>query len=104
MKIESITIKNFKVLQDVELNKIRNLAVFLGENGTGKSTLFDIFGFMKTCLTENITSALQARGGYREILFHDSDGDIIFIFKYHTDLNSPLCTYELPMKIQTYRI
>ena len=47
MKIESLKIRNYKVFRNVEIRDIPNLAVFLGKNGTGKSTFFDIFGFLK---------------------------------------------------------
>ena len=46
MKIESLKIRNYKVFRNVEIRDIPNLAVFLGKNGTGKSTFFDIFGFL----------------------------------------------------------
>jgi predicted ATPase len=92
MKIETIEVHNYKVLQDVKIDNIGAMAVFLGENGVGKSTLFDVFGFIKTCLIENIRSALQARGGYNEVHSRDSDGDIQLLFKYRTDSNSPLCS------------
>ncbi|GHV86843.1 ATPase [Spirochaetia bacterium] len=95
MKIETIEIHNFKVLQNVVINNIGSIAVFLGENGVGKSTLFDVFGFMKTCLTENVRSALQARGGYDEVHSRDSTGDIQLIFKYRVSPENPLFTYDL---------
>jgi predicted ATPase len=95
MKIETLEIHNFKVFQNVKLENIGSMAVFLGENGTGKTTLFDVFGFMKSCLTENVRSALQARGGYNEVHSRDCDGDIQFIFKYRLAPDKPLCTYEL---------
>ena len=95
MKIESIKILNYKALQDVQINHISNLAVFLGENGVGKSTLFDVFGFLKDCLTNNVSSALQARGGYNEVHSRDSEGDIEIVLKYRIDERSPLCSYAL---------
>ncbi|MDR2470536.1 MAG: AAA family ATPase [Treponema sp.] len=95
MKIENIHIDNYKALKNVDIKNIGAFAVFLGENGTGKSTLFDVFGFMKQCLTENIRSALQARGGYDEVHTRDAEGDISFAFQYRIDEKSPLCTYEL---------
>ena len=45
MKIERIRLKNFRALQDVELRDIPPFAVFMGENGSGKSTIFQVFGF-----------------------------------------------------------
>jgi len=95
MRIETIEIHNFKVFQNVKLENIGSMGVFLGENGTGKTTFFDVFGFMKACLTENIRSALQARGGYKEVHSRDTEGDIQLIFKYRVSSDNPLLTYAL---------
>jgi predicted ATPase len=95
MKIETIEIRNYKVFQDVKIENIGSMEVFLGENGTGKTTLFDVFGFIKACLTENVRSALQARGGYNEVHTRDVEGDIHIMFKYRLSPDLPLCTYEL---------
>ncbi|MHC6202240.1 AAA family ATPase [Breznakiellaceae bacterium SP9] len=103
MKIESIHIENYKALQNVDIKNIGQLAVFLGENGVGKSTLFDVFGFMKQCLTENIRSALQSRGGYDEVHSRDSNKDILFSFQYRIEKESPLCTYELNIGLDAKR-
>jgi len=95
MKLETIEIQNFKVYQEVKLENIGSMGVFLGENGSGKTTFFDVFGFMKACLTENVRSALQSRGGYNEIHSRDAVGDIKLIFKYRVLPSNPLCTYEI---------
>ena len=99
MKIETIEIHNFKVFQNVTLKNIGSMEVFLGENGAGKTTFFDVFGFMKACLTENVRSALQSRGGYNEVHSRDAEGDIQLIFKYRLSYDKPLCTYELHIGI-----
>ncbi|MDR3171263.1 MAG: AAA family ATPase, partial [Treponema sp.] len=62
MKIETIRLKNFKTFQDTEINNIPYFCVIVGANGVGKSTLFDVLGFLKDCLTYNVTRALQSRG------------------------------------------
>jgi predicted ATPase len=95
MKIETLEIHNYKVLQNVKIDNIGSMAVFLGENGVGKTTLFDVFGFIKSCLTENVRSALQARGGYAEVHSRDAQGDIQILFKYRISSDKPLCGYEL---------
>ena len=43
MKIESIRINNYRVFQDVVVEDIPNMAVFLGMYGVGKTTFLDIF-------------------------------------------------------------
>ena len=63
MQIESIRLKNFKVFQDITLSDIPPFCVIVGANGTGKSTLFQVFGFLKDCLTYNVGAAVQSRGG-----------------------------------------
>ena len=45
MKIEKILIKNFRSLHNIELDNIPSLAVFVGENGSGKSTIFQSFKY-----------------------------------------------------------
>jgi len=68
MKIESIRLKNFKALEQIYLDDIPPLCVLVGSNGSGKSTLFDVFGFLKDCLVYNVKSAVQKRGGMKELL------------------------------------
>ncbi|MEO0407711.1 MAG: AAA family ATPase [Cyanobacteria bacterium P01_A01_bin.135] len=68
MKIETLRIKNFKVLRDVEMTNIPRFCVIIGANGSGKSTLFDVFEFLKGCLMFNVRRALQVRGGFEEVL------------------------------------
>lgn len=73
MRIETLRIKNFKALRDIKMTDIPEFCVVVGANGTGKSTLFDVFGFLKDCLTYNVRRALQARGGFKEVLSREAD-------------------------------
>lgn len=73
MRIESIRLKNYKSFNDAEMTDIPPLCVIVGANGTGKTTLFSVFGFLKDCLIFNVSKALQARGGFREMLSRDVD-------------------------------
>ena len=59
MKIESIRIKNFRVFQDVTIERLQQMCVFVGANGSGKSTLFDVFGFLRDSLIHNVRSAFH---------------------------------------------
>jgi predicted ATPase len=98
MKIERIRLKNFKVFQDIEIKDIPDFCVVVGANGVGKSTLFDVFGFLKDCLTHNVTKALQSRGGFKEVVSRDHEKENIAIeLQYRTEINSRerLVTYIL---------
>ena len=68
MRIEAITLRNFKVFRSVELRAVPAYAVFVGANGVGKTTLFDVFGLLRDCLQDNVRSAVARRGGFRELL------------------------------------
>ena len=74
MHVESIKLKNFKSFKDVTMLDIPHYCVIVGANGTGKSTLFDVFGFLKDCLTYNVRQALRVRGGYAEVVSRGDPG------------------------------
>lgn len=99
MKIEKIRIKNFKVYQDTEIRDLPNMCVFLGANGSGKSTLFEVFGFLSDALKSNVKTALNKRGGYKEVYSRNGSGDIEIEIKFRNPeidgKKQPLITYEL---------
>jgi AAA15 family ATPase/GTPase len=50
LRIESLEIKNFKVLRHLELADIPNLVVIAGPNGSGKTALFDALRVFKEAI------------------------------------------------------
>lgn len=107
MKIESIKIENYKAFKDAELKTLPKMAVLLGANGAGKSTFFDIFGFLSDALQQNVTIALNKRGGFAEVITRGCDvaKDLIkFEIKFrdtHQDKRSPIITYSLDIGFRT---
>ena len=97
MKIETIRIKNFKAFKSLELKNLPDLAVFVGANGTGKSTLFDVFGFLSDAISHNVRQALQRRGGFQEVRSRGSEGliEIELQFRLAIAGKSRLVTYHL---------
>lgn len=98
MQIESIAIKNYRLFRDVRMEDIPRLCVLVGANGTGKSTLFDVFSFLKDALSMNVTKALARRGGYREVASRGHTGDPIEItlqFRMEITGRERLVTYLL---------
>ena len=61
VRIEQIDIKNYRLFKDVTLSGLSQLVVVVGASGTGKSTLFDVFSFLKDALTENVASTVRRR-------------------------------------------
>ncbi|MGA9383060.1 MAG: AAA family ATPase [Phormidium sp.] len=98
MKIESIRLKNFKAFREVEIKKLPRMGVFVGANGTGKTTLFNVFSFLKDALTDNVHVALTKLGGgkgFQEVRSRNSTGSIEIELKFRQDDKSPLVTYSL---------
>jgi len=96
MKIESIRLKNFRMFRDVTIDKLPNCCFFVGANGTGKSSLFDLFGFLRDALTHNVKEALAKRGGFKEVVSRGTVGPIELELKFQ-DLKatSSKVTYSL---------
>ena len=93
--IESLRVKNYRALRDVELKQIRPLSVFLGANGSGKSTLFDVFTFLAECFTDGLYRAWEKRGRFKELRTRGSNGPIEFELKYREKPGIPIITYHL---------
>ncbi len=70
----------------------------IGANGTGKSTLFDVFGFLRDALKNNIRQALQIRGGFTEVITRGKEHEDIEIelkFRMKISETERLVTYIL---------
>lgn len=101
MIVETIRVKNFKALRNVELKKLPAFCVFVGRNGTGKTTLFRVFAFLKNCLAKNVRTALNLEGGrngLREVVSRGHEGeDVVVEIQFRLEIASVnrLVTYQL---------
>ena len=98
MRITQIRLKNFRAFQDVELRDIPRFAVFVGANGTGKSSLFSVFGFLRDAMQSNVTAALAKLGGSRgfsEVKSRNGEGPIEIEIKFRPEPQRPIATYTL---------
>ncbi len=108
-KIEGFRVKNFKVLKDVTLGRLWNqqqvdpltpMTAVIGQNGVGKSTLFDAFGFLADCLKTGVEEACDARGrgGFEKIRAQGQSGPIEIEVYYKEEGNARPITYELAIE------
>jgi predicted ATPase len=98
MRIEYLRLKNFRAFRNVEMKDIPRMAVIVGANGTGKSTLFQVFGFLRDAMRDNLHSALLRIGGsrgFKEVRSRNSEGDIEIEIKFRISEESPRISYEL---------
>jgi len=105
MKIEALRVKNFKTFKDIKLSNLPAISVFIGANGTGKTTLFDVFGFLRDSLQDNVKVALQKRGGFKEVVTRGETGPIEIEIKFREDVGktSPLVTYSLTISLENHQ-
>jgi predicted ATPase len=93
-RIEYLRVKNFRALKDLELKDIKPLTVLLGQNGSGKSTVFDVFAFLAECFL-GLKKAVDKRGRFRELRTRGSVEPISIEIKYRENKDSSLITYRL---------
>lgn len=111
-KIEGIRVKNFRALKDVTLGRLWNqqksepltpMTVVIGKNGVGKSTLFDVFGFLADSLKLGVEEACDSRGrgGFKKIRSQGQTGAIEFEIYYKENGNARPITYELAIDVDS---
>lgn len=109
-KIEGIRVKNFRALKNVTLGRLWNqqksepltpMTVVIGKNGVGKSTLFDVFGFLADALKFGVEEAcdLRGRGGFKKIRSQGQSGAIEFEIYYKEEGNARPITYEMAINV-----
>lgn len=96
-RIESLRVKNYRALRNLELKNITPLTVFLGPNGSGKSTIFDVFAFLSECFSVGLRKALDKRGRFKELRTRGSRGPIEIELKYREREGLPIITYHLSL-------
>ncbi|PYV32209.1 MAG: ABC transporter ATP-binding protein [Acidobacteria bacterium] len=98
-RFEKITVKHFRRLCDVDL-ELRPLTVLIGANGTGKTSLLDVFSLLASSAQGSLNKAVSDFSGLSALITYDRPGDlslgISMSVPYH---NNPL-EYELRLKPQ----
>jgi predicted ATPase len=94
-RIEYLRVENYRALKYLELKDIRPLTVLLGANGSGKSTVFDVFNFLSECFQFGLRHAWDRRGRARELRTRGQQGPIVIELKYRETPDLPAITYHL---------
>lgn len=59
--ISGISIKNYKGIQEIERLPLSRFHVLVGPNGVGKTTFLDAVDFVRDCLTQGPSAAVESR-------------------------------------------
>jgi predicted ATPase len=94
-RIESLRVKRFRALHDLDLRGMTALTVLLGPNGSGKSTIFDVFAFLSECFSVGLRAAWDRRGRFKELRTRGGQGPIEIEIQYRERPDAPPITYHL---------
>ncbi len=101
MHMTQLRLRNFKAFRDITISGIPKLAIFVGANGTGKSTIFSVFEFLRDAVSSNVHTALARMGGRRglsEVRSRNSGGPVEIELKFRETPDGPLITYFLQIE------
>lgn len=98
MRVERLSVQNYRVLRDVTFKDLTPLTVLCGANGSGKSTVFDVFAFLNQSFTESLRSAWDSRNRIDSIRSCGQTGPISFELKYRAP------DYENKNRLVTYKL
>ena len=107
--IEGFRVRNFRPLRDVAMGRLSGgqgrpltpFTVVIGKNGSGKSSLFDAFGFVADCLATDVETAcdMKQRGGFERLLTKGEQGPMRFEVFYREAPNERPISYELSVAL-----
>lgn len=108
-RIEGFRIQNFRGLKDITLGKLYTnsqtsltpLTAVIGKNGSGKSSIFDAFGFLADCLSTDIGTAceMRQRGGFKRLRSQSVNDPIKFEILYKESKKSNPIIYNVHLSI-----
>ncbi len=93
-RIELLKVANYRALKAIEFKELTPLTVLLGANGSGKSTVFDVFNFLSECFQSGLSSAWGRRGRAKELRTRGQTGPVTIDLRYR-DSKGRRMTYHL---------
>ena len=68
--LDRLTIRGFKSIRELEDFELRNLNVFVGANGAGKSNLIAFFRLVQALVEDNLANFIRESGGISDLLYN----------------------------------
>ena len=95
---EKISVQRFRRLCNVEL-ELRPLTVLIGANGTGKTSLLDVFSLLASSAQGSLNKAISDLSGLSALITYDREGDLVLGISMGVPGHEPL-EYLLRLKLQ----
>lgn len=67
--LDKLTIKGYKSIKELTNFEMKNLNVFVGSNGSGKSNLISFFQMLRSLIDGNLNRFVNSNGGAGDILY-----------------------------------
>lgn len=68
--LNSLTIRGFKSIMELDNFELKNLNVFVGANGAGKSNMISFFKMLHRLMDDNIADYIRENGGIGDVLYN----------------------------------
>ncbi len=72
--LDRLTIRGFKSIKSLEDFELKNLNIFIGANGAGKTNLIDFFRMLRAFMDGNLEKYIRENGGISDCLFNGRKG------------------------------
>ncbi len=93
--IRSMKISNYRSLKFFSITPLQPFSVFLGKNGSGKSTVLDAMQFLSNCIQNGLYQTCKERGGIHELLSKDSSQSLEIQIELYDDENDESMIYSI---------
>ncbi|MDD4029369.1 MAG: AAA family ATPase [Caldisericia bacterium] len=93
--IRSLHVANYRTLKSFRIDSILPFTVFLGKNGSGKSTILDSLSFLSNCITNGLKNTCKKKGGIHELLSKDSSESLMIQVELYDDDTQESLWYSL---------
>jgi len=81
--LDKLTIKGFKSIRSLEDFELKNLNIFIGGNGAGKTNMISFFRLLRSIINGTLSDYVRKSGGAGDLLFNGRKVTEVMFFETH---------------------